>query len=295
MAWNRKGTITIPSVLTDVIGLGTTWIQDGIESGDIFTVNSGTIYEIDQAVTDTLIRLKTPYSAVISSASSFSIIPHSVKAGATSAFVTTKIIDLLANWKTRDSELQNWITSQADTVTITTSDGSTPLLPTPAYLSRMAASGSLAVTIGTDATILTANASGSAVRSGWLIDSNGLRTTTSKMGTYPIALNSQTVVTTNSQITLDMSAANFFVVEMSGKNISNLLIINTPTVTNTVVFGTIEFKNTSSSSATITDFAIGSLKDQAISTPITLVANQVLTVSFYTYNSLFRFTPTLVS
>jgi hypothetical protein len=295
MAWNRKGTITIPSVLTDVIGVGTTWIQDGIESGDIFTVNSGTIYEIDQAVTDTLIRLKTPYSAVISSASSFSIIPHSVKAGATSAFVTTKIIDLLANWKTRDSELQNWITSQADTVTITTSDGSTPSLPTPAYLSRMATSGSLAVTVGTDATILIANASGSAIRSGWLIDAGGLRTTTSKMGTHPTALNSQTVVTTNSQITLDMSVANFFVVEMSGKNISNLLIINTPTVMDTVVFGTIEFKNTSSSSATITDFVSASLKDQGISTPVTLAANQVLTVVFYTYNSLFRFTPTMVS
>jgi hypothetical protein len=295
MAWNRKGTITIPSVLTDVIGVGTTWVQDGIESGDIFTLDGGIIYEIDQAVTDTLIRLKLPFSGVISTATAFSIIPHSVKAGATSAFVTTKIIDLLSNWKTRDSELQNWIISQADSVSITISDGSSVTLPTPAYLSRMATSGSLAVTTGTDATILTANASGSAVRSGWIVDSNGLHTTTSKMGTHPTALNIQTVVTTNSQITLDMSLANFFVVEMSGKNISNILINNVPSVSDTAVFGTIEFKNTSSSSATITDFVIASLKDQGISTPVTLAANQVLTVIFYTYNSLFRFTPTMVS
>mgnify|MGYP007102008004 CR=1 FL=1 len=71
--WYKTGSVVVRNGDVEVVGANTGWLVDDIKQGDIFFAG-GQIYEIDEVIGNTSLKLTTPYEGISNAAADYAII-----------------------------------------------------------------------------------------------------------------------------------------------------------------------------------------------------------------------------
>ena len=98
--WYKTGSVVVRNGDLEVVGANTDWLVNDIKQGDIFFAG-GQIYEIDEVLGNTSLKLTSPYEGISNAASEYAIITRYGEV--MQAEIALKIQQIIAKWNEQDS------------------------------------------------------------------------------------------------------------------------------------------------------------------------------------------------
>jgi hypothetical protein len=133
MAWYRTGTANVTNGQSTVVGNGTAWATNGIQPGDVFTVDNITLYEVQAVGSDTSLTIDRPFTGAstgIGDFESYAIIqnlsPFPATVLATLQTLSGQYGALLAQIGSMASQNKTAVQIQGGTIDGTVIGGTTP-------------------------------------------------------------------------------------------------------------------------------------------------------------------------